>query len=299
MEMRRYAVIEAPSVLGHIPEHLGVARMPEFLLAVGLADRLPARRAGRVESPPYSPERDPATQIMNPQALADYARSLADAVGEVLDLEEFPIVLGGDCSILLGTMLALRRRGRYGTLYIDGHPDFYQPEANPIDGAASASDLAFATGRGPELVAAIEGRRPLVRDDDVVVFGYRNFASLVRNRCQPLPTDLLAMDRSQIRRLGIETATDEAVARLVREGGPQGFWIHVDVDVLDQSIMPAVDDPQPDGFSWEELRTVVRAAAASPRSIGAQFTIYNPDLDPDGTSGRGLAATIVAALGDL
>jgi hypothetical protein len=66
-------------------------------------------------------------------------------------------------------MLALRRRGRYGLLYIDGDADFYQPQANPLRGAASASDLAFATGRGPDIVADIEGRRPLVRDDDVAV----------------------------------------------------------------------------------------------------------------------------------
>ena len=60
---------------------------------------------------------------------------------------EFPVVLGGDCSLLLGTMLALRRRGRYGVLYIDGNADFYQPEASPLRGAASASDLAFDRAR--------------------------------------------------------------------------------------------------------------------------------------------------------
>jgi hypothetical protein len=83
---------------------------------------------------------------MNPQAIRDYSPLLADAVTAALDAGEFPVVLGGDCSILLGTMLALRRRGRYGLLYIDGDADFYQPEVNPLNGAASASDLAFATG---------------------------------------------------------------------------------------------------------------------------------------------------------
>jgi hypothetical protein len=64
--------------------------------------------------------------------------------------------------VLLGAALALKRRGRYGLLYIDGDADFYQPEVNPIGGAASASDLAFATGRGPDIVCDIEGQRPLV-----------------------------------------------------------------------------------------------------------------------------------------
>ena len=143
--MPRYAIVEAPSALGHVPAHLGVERAPEVLLGAGLADGLAARRAGRIEAAGYSADRDPETSVMNPQAIRDYSPALADAVTRVLGEGEFPVVLGGDCSILLGTMLALRRRGRYGLLYIDGDADFYQPEVNPLNGAASASDLAFAT----------------------------------------------------------------------------------------------------------------------------------------------------------
>ncbi len=82
---------------------------------------------------------------MNPQAINDYSTLLADAVAAVLDAGEFPVVLGGGCSILLGAMLALKRRGRYGLLYIDGDADYYQPQVNPLSGAVSASDIAFAT----------------------------------------------------------------------------------------------------------------------------------------------------------
>jgi arginase len=143
---------------------------------------------------------------------------LADAVTAVLNEGEFPVVLGGDCSILLGTMLALRRRGRYGLLYIDGDADFYQPEVNPLNGAASASDLAFATGRGPDVVTDIEGRRPLVRDDDAVVFACRDAADRERRGCQSLPADLLVVDRYQVRRLGAGPAAREAVRYLTRDG---------------------------------------------------------------------------------
>jgi len=122
--MPRYAIVEALSALGHVPEHLGVERAPEVLLGAGLADGLAARRAGRVEAAGYSADRDSGTQVMNPQAIRDYSPLLADAVTAVLDQGEFPVVLGGDCSIVLGTMLALRRRGRYGLLYVDGDADF-------------------------------------------------------------------------------------------------------------------------------------------------------------------------------
>jgi arginase len=296
-ELPKYAILEAPSALGHVPEHLGVERAPAVLLEAGLADGLAARRAGRVEAAGYSAERDPATEIMNPRAISDYSTLLADAVAAVLDHGEFPVVLGGDCSILLGAMLALRRRGRYGLLYIDGDADFYQPEVSPLSGAASASDLAFATGRGPGVVADIEGRRPLVRDGDVAVFGCRDAADRERRGCQPLPADLLVVDSERIGRLGAGPAAREAVSYLTRDGGPgDGFWIHIDADVLDETIMQAVDDPRPGGLSWDELVSTVRVAMGSGRAVGLQVAIYNPDIDTDGSNGRGLAASLREAL---
>lgn len=293
---RRLAVIEAPSALGHIPSHQGVARAPDVLLASGLAKQLGARRAARVAAPAYSPERDPETLMLNPGGLHDYALALADAVGAALERGEFPIVLGGDCSILLGTMLALRRIGRYGLVYIDGDTDFYAPEHSPILGAASASDVAFATGRGPDVVADIEGRRPLVRDEDVVIFANRDGALHLQQRAEPLPESMLVLDSDQVHRLGVDTAMEEAVARLTRPEGPKGYWVHFDADALDESIMRAVDDPRPGGLSWTDARTAIRIAAGSPRALGLQVTIYNPDLDIDRTMGRGLAASLVRAL---
>jgi arginase len=234
---------------------------------------------------------------MNPRAISVYSTLLADAVAAVLDDAEFPVVLGGDCSILLGAMLALKRRGRYGLLYIDGDADFYQPQASPLSGAASASDLAFATGRGPGIVADIEGQGPLVRDDDAVVFACRDAADRERLGCQPLPADLLVVDRDQVRRLGAGAAARQAVRFVTRDGGPEdGFWIHLDADVFDETIMQAVDDPRPEGLTWDDVISALRTALGSGRAVGLQVAIYNPDIDADGSNGRGLAATVREAL---
>ena len=124
-----HAIIEAPSTLGL--RSTGVEQLPERLLEYGLADRLRARRAARLEPPRGTGERDPETLTLNAQAIADWSPKLADAAEAVLAAGEFPVILGGDCSIILGPMLALRRRGRYGLLYIDGHADFFQAEADP------------------------------------------------------------------------------------------------------------------------------------------------------------------------
>ena len=290
---RRYAIIEAPSILGLKPT--GVDRLPQALLENGLAERVGARYAGRVEPLPYSDERDAATGTLNARAIADWSPRLADAIGRVLDAGEFPLVLGGDCSILLGAMLALKRRGRFGLLFIDGHADFYQPAANP-NGEAASMDLAFATGYGPALLTDLEQRGPLVRPADTVAFGFRDADEQRQYGSQPLATDILALDLTAVRQIGVERAAQAALDRLTRPE-IEGFFIHLDADCLDDRIMPAVDYRLPDGFSWIDVTSILRVALASGRAVGMEVTIYNPALDEDGSAGRELTNVLVAALG--
>jgi len=290
---KSFAILEAPSVLGLFPK--GVERLAEALLAAGLADRLGARRAGRVEPPPYEPERDPETLLLNPRGIANYSVALADAVNAVVDRGEFPVVLGGDCSILLGNLLALRRRGRCGLLFLDGHADFYQPEAEP-NGEAASMDLALATGRGPAVVTDIEGRCPLVRDADVVVFGRRDAADAEAHGSQRIEDTAIAMtELAAVRAAGVEAAAASAVERLSRTE-LDGFWIHLDADVLDDAVMPAVDYRMPDGLSWDELATVLRAAVSGGRAVGINVTIFNPKLDGDGSIARAFVEALARGL---
>jgi arginase len=288
---RAYVIVQAPSHLGLRAD--GVEALPEALLSAGLAERVGARVGRRLPTPSFDPAIDPETGILNPDRLRDHASLLADAFGSVLDDSSFPIVLGGDCSILLGSTLALRRRGRYGLLFLDGHADFYQPEAEP-SGEAASMELALVTGRGPELVTNLEGRRPLVRDEDVVVLGFRDAAQAAADGSQPLPRTIRAIDLASVREHGAEPAARLALAHLGRRDGPDGFLIHLDVDVLDDAIMPAVAYRLPGGLSREELTTVLRLVVASDQAVGLEITIFNPSLDPDGS----IAQTLVELLAD-
>lgn len=290
---RPYAVVEAPSILGLKPT--GVEGLASRLLKNGLAGRLLARHAGCVPTLPYSPERDPETRTLNAHAIARWTPHLADAVERVLDRGEFPVVLGGDCTVLLGSLLALKRRGRYGLLFIDGHADFYQPEVNP-NGEAASMDLAFATGHGPALLADLEHRGPLVRAEDVVAFGFRDAEEQQHYGSQPLPAEMLAMDLPTIRRIGASPAVAIALAHVTRPG-LDGFFVHLDADSLNDNIMPAVDYRLADGFSWAEITTILKAVISSRRAVGVEITIYNPALDTDGVAGRTLTDTIADALG--
>ena len=288
----RYAVIEAPSILGLKPT--GVEGLASQMLRDGFAERLHARHAGRVDALPYGPDRDPLTKTLNAQAIAAWTPRLADSVEAVLVRGEFPVILGGDCSILLGPALALKRRGRFGLLFIDGHADFYQPEVNP-NGEAASMELAFATGHGPPLLCDIEGRGPLFRSEDVVAFGYRDGQEQRSYGSQPLPDDLLDFDLAAIRDVGVASAAASAVEHLTRSS-LDGFFIHVDADVVHDDLMPAVDYRIPDGLTWEELAVSLRTALATERAVGLELTIYNPRLDNDGSAGRELTNVIVAAL---
>jgi arginase len=265
------------------------------LLTHGLVERLSARHAGRVEPECLrSSQRDPHTGVLNAGAIATYTHQLADAVGPLLDAGEFPVVLGGDCSIVLGSALALRRRGRYGLLFIDGQADFFQPEAEPY-GEAASMDLAFVTGYGPAPLTHFEGHTSLIRETDAVAFGFRDAEDQAEYGSQPLPRELRSFDLATIHSMGVAAAAEAAIARLSRDD-LAGFWVHVDADCLDDAVMPAVDFRIAGGLSPEQLVTTVRMALNSGRAIGLEITIYNPALDPDGQAGRLLADLLVEAL---
>lgn len=157
-------------------------------------------------------------------------------------------------------------------------------------------DLALATGRGPAVVADPEGLRPLVRDEDVVAFGIRDAEDAARagsRRIEDSGIELL--DLAAVRQAGVEAALERALDWLTR---PEllGFWVHLDADVLDDAVMPAVDYRMPDGLSFGELTAVLDAAAASGRMAGIDFTIFNPALDPDGAIASGFVDAIARGL---
>src|ERR1700749_714824 len=173
---RRLAILDAPSNLGLKPpapgKEPGVRGMAGAIRAHGGLKRLQAEDAGAVVPPAYSAAIDPAVKVRNAGEIRDYSLRLAGRIEELLGQGKFPLVLGGDCSILLGSALALRQRGRYGLLFVDGHADLLTP-ANSQSKGAAGMDLALATGRGPELLTDIDSKKPYIRPKDTIVFGYR------------------------------------------------------------------------------------------------------------------------------
>jgi len=202
----RYSIIDAPSILGLRPT--GVEHLPEALKAAGLLEKLNSKYAGCVRpSLQYSPERDKRTLLLNASPIRSFSLQLAAMVRDILDDNRFPVVLGGDCSILIGTLLSLRRSGRYGLFFIDGHADFYQPQASTT-GEVADMDLAIVSGRGPDILTNIDNLKPLVRDEDVVVLGYRDAEQSASYGSQDVKeTNMHVFDLLKVRELKIGTTS--------------------------------------------------------------------------------------------
>ncbi|MEU8913878.1 arginase family protein [Streptomyces nigrescens] len=285
--MRRTVLIDAPSNLGLRPPAPGTVpgcyKLAGALREQGLLRRLGALEGGVVVPPRYDlGEWKEGDGDFNAAALAAYTSRLATRIEGHVGSGDFPVVLGGDCSILLGAVLALRRLGRYGVAYLDGHGDFRHPGnvavSGPV-GAAAGEGVAHITGRGQADLTDLDGLRPYVRDEDVCVLGIRD-ADEDQEELTGLGISHAPV--GEIRRRGPEAVAREVLTHF-QPSPLDGFWIHLDADVLDPSVMPAVDSPDPGGLLTGELRALLGPLAASPRCAGINLTIYDPDRDPEGT----------------
>ncbi|GAB3418519.1 arginase family protein [Flindersiella endophytica] len=292
----RLAVLDAPSNLGLRPPAPGTVpgcyKLAGALRDQGLVARLGARDAGYVVPPRYDRgDWKPGDGVFNAAAMAEYTAKLADRITRVLDNGEFLVLLGGDCSILLGPVLALRRRGRYGLAYFDGSADFRHTGNSDHVGAAGGEGTALVTGRGQPDLTDIDGLRPYVRDADLAVLGIRDYDVHL--------ADLAEAGIANWTAPAIREQTPAAVAGQVLQRFERldGFFVHTDVDVLDPSIMPAVDAPDPGGLTYAELTGLLRPLVAAPGCVGLEITIFDPDLDPDGKLATELTDRLVAALG--
>ena len=291
---RQLVVLDAPSNLGLRPPEPGTVpgcyKLAGALRDQGIVGRIGARDGGYVTPPRYDRgDWKPGDGVFNAGAIAAYSLKLADRVGAILDDGAFPVVLGGECSILLGPALALRRRGRYGVVYLDGHSDFRHVGNDEYVGAAGGEALALVTGRGQPDLTDLEGRSPYVRDTDAVMLGMRDddaYAADVRAAGIP------AWEARSIQREGPAAVAGKVLSHLEHT---DGFWLHLDVDILDSEVMPAVDSPDPGGLAGDELTALLAPLLAAPACAGIHIGIFDPDLDPDGTLAAFLTDVLVGA----
>ncbi|WP_169745069.1 arginase family protein [Cryptosporangium arvum] len=254
----------------------GVARAPSALLDAGLAARLPGARVVDAAVPTGDAARGPSG-LASENALAAMVESVSERVLDAWAADRLPVVLGGDCPVLLGALRAADRRGYgAGLVFVDGHEDAWDPHRSPT-GEAADSEIALALGWVP-------GYPPVLRPADLVQLGPRDAAELtgagqpsLADRVAVLPGERLAAPG------GLETAHRMAAGLVART---EHWWLHVDLDVLSTEALPAVDYPQPGGLSWEQLETLTGQLLTIGGCGGLSVTIYNPDLDGGAAADR-------------
>lgn len=292
------ALLSAPSNLGLRPPQRGsvpgASKAPEALREAGLFRRLldeGATDAGVVLAGRYIHDDDTRASghVRNEDALVDHARRLADRLTSILDAGDAPLVIGGDCSLLLGIGVALARRGGTGLVHVDGHTDFRHPGNSDECASVAGEDLAAALGMHWPAIADIDGLAPYFAAQRVVHIGHRDDDEELEEVRGIIGLVVSAGD-------AVAASPDDLAASIAETVGT-GYWLQVDVDVLDPEVMPAVDSPDPGGLGVSALTDLLRRLA--PGAIGASVTVFDPDLDPDGRYARLLTDIVVDGLGGL
>src|SRR5688500_9682850 len=289
---RPIVIIGAPTSIGIKPYADGTQRRldlaPGVLRREGVAT-IADRDAGDVFPGAYRDFTRPESGVRNTTEVAAYSHELAQRVAAAASDGSFVLLLGGDCSIILGALLGLRQAGHRspGIAYVDAHTDFNTPEESQTGSAASMC-LALAVGRGDSPLAQLGGELPLARASDTVILGRRDQEDGGGSDAAVLEAfDVLDLPHDVVRSRGAAAAARHALDRLARDDS-SGFWIHVDADVIDPSFVPAVDSPEPNGLSLDELAELLTPLVRHPKALGLELTIYDPQLDVDGASGTRL-----------
>jgi arginase len=270
----------------------GVARGPAVLRQRGLAAAL-ARYPGFTDAgdlvlPVPVPVRGPSG-LLAEDALVAMTGQVARTVGAARRRGRFPLLLGGDCPVVLGALAALQaERDRVGLLFVDGHEDAWPPRTSPTGEAADCElGLAlrlFDAGLSPQLRAVL----PRISPADVAAVGPRDADEVAAADVASLDGQLGALIRPP------ELTADRYAAALA--GLPSPWWLHTDLDVLATSELTAVDYPQPGGLTWGQLTGLTATALAAGGCAGWSVCIYNPDLDPDHDGANAIISYITQAI---
>lgn len=285
-------IIEFPSNLGlkktnHANEP-GVKFLPDWLNQWGFHHKICPINVFRVNPPEYSLELDKASGVRNADKIVEYAKKQCDLLKNEFNDSSFQIILGGDCSILIGNCLALKSLGEFGLFFIDGHTDYIWPELS-ISGGAAGMDLAIVTGNGNDKLTDIDKLKPYIREENVYCVGNRDFDELYLKPI--INSEIHYFDLHKLREVGIETVVNDFLA-MVENKKLNGFFIHLDVDVLNDEIMPAVDSREKGGLSYPEITEILKLLFKSKKAFGIEITILDPDLDPNGIYTKPFVETI-------
>ncbi len=300
MSSRNVAIIGAPLDLG--AGRRGVDMGPSAIRVANLNARVAAlgyqvEDLGNVEAAQPETSRPGPRSAKYLAQIAATCRQLAVAVERAAGRDSFPLVLGGDHSIAVGTIGGIarhcvRRRKKIGVIWIDAHTDMNTPRTSP-SGNVHGMPLACVLGFGPKELVELAGFRPMVDASRAVLVGIR---------------DVDIPERGVVRRSGVNVYTmrdvDEMGMRAVMakaieyaSDGTAGFHVSFDMDAVDPSIAPGVGTPVRGGLSYRESHLAMETIADSGNLLSLEVVEVNPVIDEGNRTAVLAVELILSGLG--
>jgi len=291
--MKEVCIVEFPSNLGlkepQPGKEPGVKNLPNWFWKHNLHKAINHKDVLRLDPPRYTNIRETETNILNANALVDYAREQAYLINNLLSQNKFPFILGGDCSILLGSAIALKQKGNYGLFYLDGHTDFMDVSLSETGGVGGMA-ASIVTGNGHKKLTDILNLSPYIKEENLWCVGNREYDDEYENEIRNSAATYLSL--RELRKQGISIAVESFLLE-VKNKNLDGFWLHIDVDVLNDTIMPCVDSRTPDGLTYQEFNELTSYLFQNEKLSGLEITILDPDLDPTGQYTRDFVQNIM------
>ncbi len=244
-----------------------------------------------IPQPESRPEGQPHLKYLEP--IIHASEELATLVGKALEEGQFPLLLGGDHSISLGSVAGVAQVHRdIGVIWVDAHADFNTDETTP-SGNIHGMILAALAGIGHNALTHASGRTPKINKETIVIVGARD---LDREEQMLLRTHNIAVfTMSDIDQRGMTDVMKDAIAIASRHDNP--IHLSLDMDSLDPREAPGVGTPVRGGLSYREAHLAMELVSASQRLVSMDVVEVNPILDSENTTAKLAVELILSALG--
>jgi arginase len=293
---KKIALIGAPTSAAALAG--GHERAPAALRAAGLVERLQSlgyevTDLGDCAVQTFQPD-DEHPRARNVRGVLAALNDLKPRVEQAVKSGALPLILGGDCSIALATIAGARRYYRNVSLvYVDRDADLNIPATTP-SGCVDGMVVSHVVGRGaPELVR-FWGEPPLVREPDVAVFGFERLDAPEQEFLTRSPIRRYLAD--DISRQGVAAAAQAALERV--HAAAHEFVLHFDVDTISSEDFSATNYPGSGGLRLDQVREALTVFARQSTLAAFEITVYNPELDADGSGAKTILELIAAVFGE-
>jgi len=290
-----------------VPLDLGAGRRgtdvgPSALRIAGLGAAL--RRLGYevaleedIPAPAMETRRSEDKQARYKPQILDVCTRLAKRVKEVMDADDFPLVLGGDHSIAMGTVAGTAAHCReqdqsIGLIWFDAHGDMNVPGVSP-SGNIHGMPLAHLLGKGDDDLKNILGFSPKVKPENVALIGIRAIDAGERKIIRD--SGIHAFTMREIDEHGMATVARRALE--IVNDGTAGFHVSFDVDGCDPTVIPGSGTLVPGGVSFREAHLLMEYVADSRRLLSLEIVELNPFLDERNISAKRALELILSAMG--